>query len=106
MSDVMTSDDEDTTMLDHSVEDELVIRKNLHADGDDSSDEDVQNSMQKLAIVTEEEPQLMHNFTKVAPVPTTVTSPSQQGRHKFCTECGSPIVPSFKFCGDCGNKLQ
>lgn len=32
-------------------------------------------------------------------------SQSGSGRH-FCTQCGSPVQPSDRFCASCGNRLE
>ena len=41
-----------------------------------------------------------------SPPPQPAPQPAPAApRSRFCTECGSPLVASDKFCGSCGKKL-
>jgi hypothetical protein len=43
--------------------------------------------------------------TIVPPENTTVNSREPVSQRKFCTECGTPVKPTDKFCASCGQKL-
>ncbi len=40
------------------------------------------------------------------PTPTrSVNTTASAATRKFCTQCGTKLVPQAKFCGECGNKI-
>ncbi len=46
------------------------------------------------------------NVETVAPPGNVNVNPTEPvGQRKFCTECGTPVKPTDKFCASCGQKL-
>ena len=43
--------------------------------------------------------------TTVTQSAATATVSAMKSTHKFCTQCGSGLVPGAKFCGECGHKV-
>lgn len=39
------------------------------------------------------------------PVPVAATQPQPQYKHRFCTNCGKPLVEGAAFCTNCGAKI-
>lgn len=65
------------------------------------------NSASSRSPVSSSSPRPATSSPRTAPRSTvTAAAPAKAATPaKFCTECGTKVVPGAKFCGECGHKL-